>query len=147
RYRGTAWVLEPLRNKKAELAWAGEYAGKWLDTAALSAPDAGDEQLGQAAARFASELITTQESGGYLGIELPARRGQGSDWDWDVWNIKYAMTGLLTYFETSLDAASLYAAVRCGDWLINQFGMISSADHPFFSSTMSGGSNVIVLDQ
>jgi DUF1680 family protein len=141
------WVLEPLRNKKAELAWAGEYAGKWLDTAALSAPDAGDEQLGQAAARFASELITTQESGGYLGIELPARRGQGSDWDWDVWNIKYAMTGLLTYFETSLDAASLYAAVRCGDWLINQFGMISSADHPFFSSTMSGGSNVIVLDQ
>ena len=61
RYRGMDWVLEPLRNKKAELAWAGEYAGKWLDAAALSASDAGDEQLGQAAARFASELIATQE--------------------------------------------------------------------------------------
>src|SRR6185503_5813022 len=145
RYRGTDWVLEPLRNKKAELAWAGEYAGKWLDAAVLSASAAGDEQLGQAAARFASELIATQESGGYLGIELPARRGQGSDWD--VWNVKYAMTGLLTYFETSENRDSLDAAVRCGEWLINQFGMVSAADHPFFSSTMEGGANVVVLDQ
>jgi DUF1680 family protein len=147
RHRGKQWVLEPLRNKKGELAWAGEYAGKWLDAAALSASDAGGGKLGQAAARFVSELIATQESDGYLGIELPARRRQGSDWDWDVWNIKYAITGLLTYFETSQDKASLDAAVRCGEWLINQFGMVSAADHPFFRSTMNGGSNVIVLDQ
>jgi DUF1680 family protein len=145
RYRGMDWVLEPLRNKKAELAWAGEYAGKWLDAAALSASDAGDEHLGQAASRFASELIAAQEPSGYLGIELPARRGQGSDWD--VWNVKYAITGLLTYFESSEDKASLDAAVRCGEWLIDQFGMVSAADHPFFSSTMEGGANVIVLDQ
>lgn len=146
RHRGMDWVIEPLRNKKGELAWAGEYAGKWLDAAALSASNNSDKQLGQAA-RFTFELIATQESDGYLGIELPARRGLGSDWDWDVWNIKYAMAGLLTYFETSQDAASLHAAVRCGDWLINQFGLISAADHPFFNSTMNGGSNVIVLDQ
>ena len=57
------------------------------------------------------------------------------------------MTGLLTSFETSQDKASLDAAVRCGEWLINQFGMVSAADHPFFSSTMEGGSNVVVLDQ
>ena len=144
-YRGMDWVLEPLRNKKAELAWAGEYAGKWLDAAVLSVSDADDAQLSQAAARFASELITAQEAGGYLGIELPARRGQGSDWD--VWNVKYAMAGLLTSFETIQDKASLSAAVRCGEWLINQFGIVSTADHPFFSSTMEGGANVIVLDQ
>ena len=147
RYRGMDWVLEPLRNKKGELAWAGEYAGKWLDAAALSALDTSDKQLSQAAARFASELIATQESDGYLGIELSTRRGLGSDWDWDVWNVKYAMAGLLTHFETSQDTASLRAAVRCGEWLINQFGMVSAADHPFFRSTMDGGSNVIVLDQ
>jgi len=145
RHRGMEWVLEPLRNKKAELAWAGEYAGKWLDAAALSVSDDGEQHLSQAAAQFASELIATQEPGGYLGIELPARRGQGSDWD--VWNVKYAMTGLLTYFETSQEEASLAAAVRCGEWLINQFGLVSTADHPFFSSTMEGGANVIVLDQ
>jgi uncharacterized protein len=145
RYRGRDWVLEPLRNKKAELAWAGEYAGKWLDAAALSASDDGEERLGRAAASFASELIAAQESGGYLGIEQPSRRGQGSDWD--VWNVKYAMTGLLTYFEISQDEACLDAAVRCGEWLINQFGMVSSTDHPFFSSTMEGGANVVVLDQ
>lgn len=145
RHRGMDWVLEPLRNKKAELAWAGEYAGKWLDAATLSASDAGDEQLSQATARFASELIATQESGGYLGIELPLRRGQGSDWD--IWNVKYAITGLLTHFETSHDKASLEAAIRCGEWLINQFGMVTAANHPFFSSTMEGGTNVSVLDQ
>jgi len=145
RHRGMDWVLEPLRNKKAELAWAGEYAGKWLDAAALSTSDVGDEQPDQRAARFASELISAQESGGYLGIELPARRGPGSDWD--VWNVKYAMTGLLTYFEASQDGTALYAAVRCGEWLINQFGMVSAADHSFFSSTMEGGANVVVLDQ
>src|SRR4026207_1630666 len=115
RHRGMDWVLEPLRNKKGELAWAGEYAGKWLDAAALSASDTSDQQLGQAAARFASELIASQESDGYLGIELPARRGLGSDWDWDVWNVKYAMAGLLSYFVTSQDMASLHAAVRCGE--------------------------------
>ena len=145
RYRGMDWVLEPLRNKKAELAWAGEYAGKWLDAAALSVSDSGDEDLGRAAAKFSSELIRTQEPGGYLGIELPSRRGQGSDWD--IWNVKYAMTGLLTYFETSQHEASLQAAVRCGEWLINLFGIVSAADHPFFSSTMEGGANVVVLDQ
>jgi uncharacterized protein len=145
RYRGMDWALEPLRNKKAELAWAGEYAGKWLDAAALSASAASGEPLGRATAQFASKLITTQESGGYLGIELPTKRGPGSDWD--VWNVKYAITGLLTYFETSQDEASLHAAVRCGQWLINQFGIVSAADHPFFSSTMNGGANVIVLDQ
>jgi len=147
RHRGLDWVLEPLRNKKGEPAWAGEYAGKWLDAASLYASGTGDEQLGQDAMRFASELMATQESDGYLGIELTARRGLGSDWDWDVWNVKYAMAGLLTYYETSQDTASLHAAVRCGEWLINQFGMVSAADHPFFSSTMDGGSNVIVLDQ
>jgi uncharacterized protein len=147
RQRGMDWVLEPLRNKKGELAWAGEYAGKWLDAAALSTSDITDKQLGQAAARFAEELIATQESDGYLGIELPVRRGQNSDWDWDVWNVKYAMAGLLTHFETSQEAASLDAAVRCGEWLTNRFGMISSADHPFFRATMDGGANAIVLDQ
>src|ERR1051325_943562 len=146
RHRGMDWVLEPLRNKKGELAWAGEYAGKWLDAASLSASDTTDPQLGQVA-EFASELIASQEPDGYLGIEPPARRGLGSDWDWDVWNVKYAMAGLLTYFETSQDTASLQVAVRCGEWLINQFGMVSAADHPFFRSTMDGGSNVIVLDQ
>src|SRR5512133_2185816 len=116
RHRGMDWVLEPLRNKKGELAWAGEYAGKWLDAAALSVSDANDLQLDRAVVRFASELIASQESDGYLGIEPPARRGQGSDWDWEVWNVKYAMAGLLTYFETSQDTASLYAAARCGEW-------------------------------
>jgi hypothetical protein len=146
RHRGKDWVIEPLRNKKGELAWAGEYAGKWLDAVALSASHNSDKQLGQTA-RFASALIATQESDGYLGIEMPARRRPGSDWDWDVWNVKYAMTGLLTSFETRRDEASLDAAVRCGEWLIHQFGMVSAADHPFFSSTMEGGANVVILDQ
>ena len=35
--RGQEWVVEPLRNQKGEQRWAGEYAGKWLDSASLAA--------------------------------------------------------------------------------------------------------------
>ena len=143
--RGQEWMLEPLRNKKGELPWAGEYAGKWLDAASLSAADSHGEQLGMYARTFAEALIATQEIDGYLGIEVPSKRGEASEWD--TWNIKYAMTGLLTHYKAHQDKTSLHAAVRCGEWLIHQFGMVSDSDHPFFSGPMDGGVNVNILDQ
>ena len=143
--RGQEWVIEPLRNKKGELPWAGEYAGKWLDAASLSAADSHGEQLGMYARTFAEALIATQEIDGYLGIEVPSKRGEASEWD--TWNIKYAMTGLLTHYKAHQDKTSLHAAVRCGEWLIHQFGMVSDSDHPFFSGPMDGGVNVNILDQ
>src|SRR5512134_886163 len=65
--RGSEWVIEPLRNQKAELAWAGEYAGKWLDAASLAAASSADTRLEAYCSAFAAELIATQETNGYLG--------------------------------------------------------------------------------
>jgi len=143
--RGKEWVLEPIRNKKGELPWAGEYAGKWLDAASLSAAYSRDEQLSKYVGTFASAMIDTQDKDGYLGIETPARRGNSPEWD--VWNIKYAMTGLLTHYESLHDEHSLKAAIQCGEWLIKEFGMVSSSDHPFFHSAIDGGVNVNSVDQ
>jgi hypothetical protein len=90
-------------------------------------------------------MASTQEANGYLGIEAPANRGERSEWD--NWNIKYAMTGLLTHYEVHHDKSSLDAAVKCGEWLIHQYGMVSGPDHPFYHSTMDGGVNVSIVDQ
>lgn len=130
RNRGQEWVLEPLRDKKGELAWAGEYAGKWLDAASRVAAGSQDEQIQWHAAEFAAELVACQEPDGYLGIEVPARRGTG----WDVWNIWNAMLGLLSHYEIFKIEASLEAAIKCGKWVIDRFGMISEPKNPFFNS-------------
>jgi DUF1680 family protein len=142
--RGKEWVLEPLRNRKGELPWAGEYAGKWLDAVSLTTASH-NEQLSLYTQSFVTALIATQEVDGYLGIELPVKRGVGSEWD--NWNIKYAMTGLLTHYEVHQDEASLRAGIRCGEWLIHHYGMIADSSHPFFRGPMDGGVNVSILDQ
>jgi len=142
--RGMEWVIEPRRNQKGELPWAGEYAGKWLDAAALTASSSNDEQLKRYCSSFATSLVETQEPDGYLGIEAPAKRGGNSEWD--LWNIKYAMTGLLAYYEAFRDKSSLDAALRCSDWLINQYGMQPDANSSFYHSAEEGGVSMMIDD-
>ncbi len=143
--RGVQWVLEPLRHKKGELQWAGEYAGKWLDAASLTAASSQDEQIGEYARKFAAAMIAAQGEDGYLGIEVPAKRGLETGWDF--WNIKYALAGLLTHYEVFQDQSSLQAALKGADWVINQYGMVSDSNHPIFSSAMEGTVNVNIVDQ
>ena len=144
-HRGEEWVIEPLRNAKGELPWAGEYAGKWLDAASLAAASGSHAQLGQYSAEFAAAMIASQDSDGYLGIEAPEKRGAASDWD--LWNVKYAMTGLLTHYEITREKTSLEAAVRCGEWLIHQYGLVTDADSSFYNSWEDGGVSVIIVDE
>ncbi len=126
---GQEWVLEPLRNQTMELEWAGEYAGKWLDAASLVAKGSKDERLNHSVTEFTAELIAAQQPDGYLGIEAPPRRGKG----WDLWNLWNAMTGLLTQYEVNKNESALQAAIKCGKWLIDHFGMVTDSNHPFFS--------------
>jgi DUF1680 family protein len=142
--RGQPWVLEPLRNGKAELNWAGEYAGKWLDAACLTSAGGQDGQLERQALDFATALASTQDADGYLGIEVPPRRGES---DWDLWNIKYSLTGLLTHYQVYQDPASLQAAIRGAEWLMKRFGMIADANSDFYHSPSEGGVSVDIIDQ
>lgn len=141
--RGQAWIVEPLRNRGPEAKWAGEYAGKWLDAASLVARGSHDERLGRYAALFAEAIVATQDADGYLGIEKPAQRGIG----WDVWNLWNVMIGLLTHYEGHRDEVSVQAARACGQWLIDQFGMVSESNHPFFTSAHDNVCNSPVIDQ
>ncbi|MCJ7583833.1 MAG: glycoside hydrolase family 127 protein [Anaerolineales bacterium] len=144
-HRGEEWVIEPLRNKKGERQWAGEYAGKWLDAASLTAASSSHAQLGQYSAAFAAAMIAAQDSDGYLGIEIPARRGGNSEWD--LWNVKYALTGLLTRYEVYCDKASLDAAIRGGEWVIKHYGKVADENSPFFHSHEDGGVSVNIIDE
>jgi len=125
---GKEWIITPLRDQKMELSWAGEYAGKWLDAAALVAASTNDQDLRQNLEEFSFALIATQQPDGYLGIEPPAKQGQG----WDVWNSWNVMVGLLTYYEHFKKEDVLDAAVRCGKWVIEHFGVITDFNNPFF---------------
>lgn len=142
--RGQEWVIEPRRNKKGELPWAGEYAGKWLEAASLAAATSINKQLSEYSSNFAACLAATQEPDGYLGIEAPEKRGGNSEWD--LWNVKYAMTGLLTHYEVFRDKSSLDTALKCGDWLITQFGMLPDANSPFYHSAEEGGVSMVIVD-
>jgi inosose dehydratase len=144
-HRGVEWVIEPRRDKKGELPWAGEYAGKWLDAASLTAASSQHAQLAKYAAAFAAALTTSQDSDGYLGIEVPAKRGENSEWD--LWNIKYALTGLLTRYEIHGDQACLDAARKGADWVIQQYGMVVDKNSPIFQSPEDGGVGVNVIDE
>ena len=125
---GKDWVIPPLRDQKGELAWAGEYAGKWIDSAALTVVNTKDQILKQNVEEFTTALLATQQPDGYIGIETSAKRGQG----WDVWNTWNVMIGLMTYYEHFNDEGVLRAAVKFGHWLIEHFGMITDSSNPFF---------------
>ncbi len=127
---GKDWVIPPLRNQKGELAWAGEYAGKWIEAAALTAVNTNEPILRQYVKEFTSALLATQQPDGYIGIETSAKRGQG----WDVWNTWNVMIGLMTYYEHFNDESVLRATVKCGLRLIEHFGMITDSRNPFFSA-------------
>ena len=143
--RGMEWVIEPLRNKRGELPWAGEYAGKWLDAASLTAASSSHAQLSQYCDAFSAAMIAAQDLDGYLGIEIPARRGGNSEWD--LWNVKYALTGLLTRYEVYGDKACLEAAIRGGEWVINYYGKVTDEKSPFFHSAEDGGVSVNIIDE
>src|SRR4029077_16614800 len=103
-----------------------------------------EPQLAQQAQAFAPALAATQDTDGYLGIEMPPRRGSA---DWDLWNVKYSLTGLLSHYQVFHDPASLQAAARGAEWLMDHFGLISGAGSDFYRSPSEGGVSVDIIDQ
>lgn len=98
--------------------WIGEHVGKWLHAASLLVANQGDPLLDGKARRVVARLLRTQERDGYLGTYREAERWT----EWDVWVHKYAVIGLLTWFEVAGDEAALEAATRVADLLRTTFG-------------------------
>lgn len=98
--------------------WVGEHAGKFLDAACNSLRYRENADLRRLVARVAKTLIDSQGADGYLGTYTDERRWT----DWDVWTHKYNLIGLLSYYETTGDAAALTACRKMGDLLCRIFG-------------------------
>jgi len=141
-------LLEDFRNRPSKAAWNGEYVGKWICAATQAWQNTPhDKQLKKKLDHIVAELIKTQESDGYLGTYLKKDRwsmGKGPDrWikvGWDVWNNKYCLQALLTYYQATHNRAALKAAERINDLLIATFGkgkrdILKSGTHTGMAAT------------
>ena len=75
--------------------WQGEHIGKFLHAATLVWQNTHDPTLKTKLDRVVTRLLKTQEPDGYLGTYPENKRWTS----WDVWCHKYALIGLLTYYQ------------------------------------------------
>ena len=75
--------------------WQGEHVGKFLHAATLAWQNSHDAALKTKLDRVVARLLKTQEADGYLGTYPENKRWTS----WDVWCHKYALLGLLTYYQ------------------------------------------------
>ncbi len=115
--------------RRDKVAWAGEFAGKYITCCVQILRLTADDALRQRIASFVSEMVTLQDDDGYLGPwerdnRLTGRgrnvRGKAGG-TWDAWGHYHIMLGLLLWHEDSDDKAALRCARRIGDLLCSKF--------------------------
>ena len=87
------------------VAWAGEFAGKYLISAVQSLRLTSNPALSVVLREFVSQLIATQGTDGSLGLPL----------QWDLWGQYHVILGLLRWYEQTGDNDALAACERAGD--------------------------------
>jgi DUF1680 family protein len=100
------------------VAWAGEFAGKYLISCVESLRLQDRADLRAHTARFVADLIATQAEDGYLG---PFPKAQRLLANWDLWGHYHVMQGLLQWHDLTGDAASLAATRRAADLICRTF--------------------------
>src|SRR3954447_18203143 len=111
------------------LPWSGEFAGKYLTGATQVMNTTGDPALRSHLGHFVAELVTLQDTDGYLGPFPKGHRLTGSapniggkaGGTWDAWGHYHTMLGLLVGHEAPGDPAALAAARRIGDLFCDRF--------------------------
>ena len=113
-------IVAPYRAKRetGNVDWRCEYWGKWYTSLALADAYRSTPASAQMCQYAGQELLATSAPDGYLGTRQPEHRLEG----WDVWGCKYAMLGVLAYYDRTHDPAALHAARRQADVLITQLG-------------------------
>lgn len=97
-------------------AFRCEFWGKWFTSAVLGQEYWPSEEHLAVLEQAVDGLIETQAADGYIGTHRPEDHlGM-----WDVWGRKYAMLGLVAYYDLTGDRAVLEAACRSLDCLINE---------------------------
>ena len=139
--RGNPAMLEMFRDRDRRplrdmVAWAGEFAGKYLTSAVQTLRLTDDPELKDGVARFVHELLSLQADNGYLG-PWPSEWGltnlapnfvhdTGEDvtegqLTWDAWGHYHIMLGLLLWHADTGDSAAFDGARRIADRLCEMY--------------------------
>ena len=113
-------VVKPYREKQ-EIGsgdWRCEYWGKWYTSLALADAYHSTPETRAKRDEATQALLATAAPDGYLGTRLPEHRLKG----WDVWGRKYALLGVIAYYDRTRDPRVLEAACRDLDTLLAQVG-------------------------
>lgn len=142
-------MLEMFRNRdrlpyQKQTPWAGEYAGKYLTGAVQVLHLSQNSQLEAHLRWFVQQLISLQDSDGYLGAwPRPWRMRKNAPncpLPWDAWSHYHVLNGLLLWYRYTAshssptnesavgDLAALNAAKRIGDYFCDRF--LKSTDNP-----------------
>ncbi len=113
-------VVKPYRDKKevGSDGWRCEYWGKWFTSLALADAYHSTPQTRAKLEQAAQALLATAAPDGYLGTRQPQDRLKG----WDVWGRKYALLGVIAYYDRTHDPKALEAACRHLDTLLAEVG-------------------------
>ncbi len=123
-------MLEMFRNRERrplqdQMAWAGEFAGKYLTHAAQIYRLTRDPALASHLKWFVGELALLQDADGYLGPWPKAFRMKlgcpSCQTPWDAWGHYHLMVGLLFWHQDTGDARALHMARRIGDYFCARF--------------------------
>ncbi len=105
-----------LRDRKPDyenpLPWSGEFAGKHLLSAITLRHFSDDQRLDAEIRQFIAELLTLQDTDGYLG---PFPRKERLLGHWDLWAHYHLILAFLTWNDETGDPATLEAARKIGD--------------------------------
>ncbi len=115
----SATLLSGFEHRPGAQVWIGEHVGKFLFTASNVWRYTHDARLMALAQAMEKTYIHTQLPNGYLGTYLPK-----DYWtEWDVWAHKYAIYGLLGYYQITGDKQSLQTAEKAADLICRVFGV------------------------
>lgn len=103
--------------------WESEYWGKWFTSVIFGYLYQPTAEHRARIDEAVTELLKTQTPDGQItGFDSTQQLG----YNWDLWGRKYALLGLIAYFDATGDKRSLQAAQRAADVIINEVnkGMI-----------------------
>ena len=121
--------------------WDGEYAGKWLDAAALTVANTGEDRLGRDLRAFLRDLAKYQREDGYFGITAKPRGTA-----WGMWNHWYILTGMLSAYEYCGWRRGMEVARGVGDWIADTY--LPEKNRPrLLRGAWQGGCTIDVLGQ
>ncbi|MDR3260538.1 MAG: glycoside hydrolase family 127 protein, partial [Tannerella sp.] len=119
--------LGPFAAKQSNGGFIG--VGMFLDAAVRFAAYSGDEELVSIKNRIISHLTGNQSDDGYIGYFVKEKRLWTA---WDIHEMSYIITGLLSDYEFFGQKESLDAAVRAADYILSGWGGRPSSFSDFY---------------